>query len=165
MHVLNALFSPDCDSEPCGRFNHEIKKTELFIRCYNLPSSYACKHSVLILSYCCTNSFFFPVQCPRGLLAQCHYNNSRLIIIITIITTLGNSHYIRGCLCDMQLLTLAAELFTMDQCLVLLRAFCSMDDNSKVEFQTCLTQMAEKVYYITHYATGCLLYTSPSPRD
>jgi len=110
-----------------------------------------CLNSVLLLHKLV---LFFPVKCPRGLLAQCHYNNSRLIIIITIITTLGNSHYIRGCLCDMQLLTLAAELFTMDQCLVLLRAFCSMDDNSKVEFQTCLTQMAEKVYYITHYATG-----------
>jgi len=45
-----------------------------------------------------------------------------------------------------QLLTLASELFTDDHCLVVLSAFCRVnDDDSQSDFNVCLTWMTEKV--------------------
>jgi len=80
----------------------------------------------------------------------------------------------RSCLCCVKLLQLSVDLFTMDQCSVILRAFCNIDDNCDVEFQTCLTRMAEKVYisvvweflqetnFLTHCFHGTIVHYSAS---
>ena len=71
-------------------------KTELFIRCYDLPSSYARKHSVYLCLYCCTTHFlFFLVKCPSSLWTSCHYNKFRLIIIIIKKSNLAASPSLR----------------------------------------------------------------------
>jgi len=41
---------------------------------------------------------------------------------------------------------LESELFTKDLCLVVLRAFCSLDDDDcSSDFSVCLTRIVEKV--------------------
>jgi len=61
-----------------------------------------------------------------------------------------NTFYIIGgngklCLYRVQLLTLAAKLFTADHCGVVLRAFSGTDNDCESDFQTCLTRIVEKV--------------------
>jgi len=63
-------------------------ETEMFFLALEIFSEFDCNGSAsgtatILLSYCSTTRFtFLLVKCPSSLWTQCHYNKSRLLIII-----------------------------------------------------------------------------------
>jgi len=72
--VWNSLPVSITSAATLNTFKQRLK-TELFIRCYDLPSSYARKHSVYGPKFCCIllhNSFYFFYRAKLRVARYCH---------------------------------------------------------------------------------------------